>query len=127
MASCTNGAACTSPAGDWPAANVSDAGIDQGVQYLTLRLAEPSHHRDSQVREEDLLGCGLTADLDAPDLDSSEIAGAEEILREKSDPIPRFGRVTMVVGDVLRGALDHAGHPDVHRLLHHARGQWDHL
>ncbi len=23
--------------------------------------------------------------------------------------------------------VDHAGHPDVHRLLHHARGQWDHL
>jgi 1-acyl-sn-glycerol-3-phosphate acyltransferase len=29
------------------------------------------------------------------------IAGAEEILREKSDPIPRFGRVTMVVGPPL--------------------------
>ena len=26
------------------------------------------------------------------------IAGAEEILREKSDPIPRFGRVTIVIG-----------------------------
>jgi 1-acyl-sn-glycerol-3-phosphate acyltransferase len=26
------------------------------------------------------------------------IAGAEEILREKSDPVPRFGKVTIVVG-----------------------------
>jgi len=30
------------------------------------------------------------------------IAGAEEILRTRSDPIPRFGRVTIVVGAPLR-------------------------
>ena len=38
------------------------------------------------------------------------IAGAEEILRAKSDPIPRFGRVTIVVGaPIVPEARDESG------------------
>ena len=83
--------------GEGVGARPRDAGVDEGVEDLTLRLAQPGHDRDGEVGEQ----LAPVAALDAPrdlavaavlDLAGDLDAGVAGVLAERLDPAGGRGR-----------------------------------